>query len=74
MRVGDIFCTMFEFYCKSDQNEKAWAIVEEMREGSYQISRYLDREILDSLCAKIRKVVGDGGGDGMGPWGGMGGE
>jgi len=69
MRVGDIFCQMFEHYCGTSQNDKAWEIVEEMRDGSYQISRYLDREMLDNLCAKVGKTLKDSNDPMMSPWG-----
>lgn len=70
LRVGDIFCAMFEHYVQTDQNDKAWEIVEEMKAGSYQINRYLDKEMLDTLCSKLGKSLKDNNNDGMmSPWG-----
>ena len=69
-RVGDIFCNMFEYYVNTEQNDKAWEIVDEMKAGSYQINRYLDKEMLDTLCSKMGKSLKDNNNDGMmSPWG-----
>lgn len=42
LRIGDVYSTIFEYYASKGEGEKAWGVVEEMKEGSFQIRRYLD--------------------------------
>jgi pentatricopeptide repeat protein len=46
LRVGDVFNTIFEYFCKTGDYERAGEILDEMHQGNYQVNKYLDKALV----------------------------
>jgi intraflagellar transport protein 140 len=76
IRIGDVFALLIEHYYKTREYQKAYALIQQMRDRNIIISPYLDKEMTDTIYREVGATAemqggakdaggaGDSGGDG----------
>ena len=69
IRIGDVFALLVEHYYKAREFQKAYSLIQQMRDRNIIISPYLDKEMTDTIyrevgaTAEMRGGGKDGGDD-----------
>lgn len=53
IRVGDVFALLIEYYYKAKEFQKAYALIQQMRDRNIIISPYLDKEMTDTIYREV---------------------